>query len=403
MSTSILYHGFGVREYRYLKTEYGASGIVFHIEKAAEKQCCAKCGSQDVIKKGSVVRRLRTLPIGKHTVWLAVHVSRLFCRDCSVLRQAALSLSLPKKQWTKQLGRYIVEMLRCMTVEDIARHLGMSWVTVRDIHVWALQKRFPRKHLRRLRCLGIDEIAVKKGHRYLTIIVDLESGEVVHVTEGRSIASVEPFFKRLRRSGARIEAIAMDMWPAFISVVEKWLPASAIVFDRYHVIAEYNRMLDVLRRAEAAAAQKEEKYVYKGVRYLLLKGQEKIEDGSSARKRLDHLLEINTTLHAAYVLKEELRSLWSCSDRSTAEAYLLEWFAKAWSSGVALVKSFANKIATHWKGILNYFDHPITTGPVEGINNKIKVLKRMAYGFRNLEYFKLRIYALHETRYALLG
>jgi transposase len=356
-----------------------------------------------VIKKGSVVRRLRTLPIGKRTVWLAVHVSRLFCRDCSALRQAALGLSLAKKHWTKQLGRYIVEMLRCMTVEDIARHLGMSWVTVRDIHVWALNKRFPRKHFRQLRCLGIDEIAVKKGHRYLTIVVDLESGEVVHVAEGRSIASVEPFFKRLRRSGARIEAIAMDMWPAFISAAKKWFPGSAIVFDRYHVIAEYNRMLDVLRRAEAAAAQKEEKHVYKGVRYLLLKGQEKIEDGSSARKRLDHLLEVNATLHAAYVLKEELRSLWGCSDRPTAEAYLSEWLAKAWSSGVALVKAFANKIATHWKGILNYFDYPITTGPVEGINNKIKVLKRMAYGFRNLEYFKLRIYALHETRYALLG
>jgi len=403
MSTSILYHGFGVRGYKYLKTEYREGAVIFHIEKAAEKQCCAACGSHSVIKKGRVVREIKTLPIGRKKVFLALHLHRLLCLSCGALKLEPLLVAIPKKRWTKALGRYVVELLKRATVQDVAMHLGMSWDTVKQIHTWALKRKFKRRRIKQLRCIGVDEIAVRKGHHYLTVVVDLQSGQVVWVSEGRTIESLEPFLKRLKQARASIEAIAMDMWPAYISAVLKHYSYKVIVFDRYHVVADCNKVIDELRRQEAAAASKDDKAVYKGVRYLLLKAGEKIKDGTKARARLERLLSLNQSLNTAYIMKEELRAFWNCDSRHEAEHYLFNWLQKAWASGIPLLKHLANKLAAHRTGLLNYFDHRITTGKVEGLNNKIKTLKRQAYGYRNVEYFKLRIYFLHESRYALIG
>ena len=403
MSTSILYHGFGVCEYRYLKTEYRDGTLIFHMEKSSDKQRCAGCGSRDVIKKGKFVRKIRTLPIGAKGVFLVIHLHRLLCRSCGALKLEPLLVSFPRKRWTKVLGRYVVELIKRATVEDVARHLGMSWDTVKEIHTWALESKFKRRRIKHLKYLGVDELSISKGHRYLTIVVDLESGQVVWVAKGRKASSLEPFLRRLKRVGASIKAIAMDMWPAYITAVLQYYPYQVIVFDRYHIISDYNKVLDELRRQEAAAAPESHKDVYKGVRYLLLKGSEKIEDGTVARAKLDRLLALNKNLSIAYILKEELRDLWSCVSRQDAARYLYNWFQKAWSSGITLLQKFADKLAAHRTGILNYFDHHVTTGKVEAINNKIKVLKRRAYGYRNVEYFKLRIYFLHESRYALVG
>lgn len=403
MSTSIMYHGFGVRCYRYLRTEFVGGSLIFHIEKSSGKRRCADCGSADVLLKGRVSRRLRTLPIGKKAVFFQVHLHRLRCRSCGVLKLEPLLVSDPKRRWTKALGRYVLGLVSCMTIKDVARHLGMSWGTVKEMHVTALRLRLKRRRLGHLRLIGVDEVAIRKGHSYLTVVVDLETGEVVWVGEGRKIESLEPFLKKLRRARAPIEAVAMDMWPAYIRTVERHLDPKVIVFDRYHIIADYNRALDAIRTSEAAKAQKEDRAVFKGIRYLLLKGQEKIAEDGDARERLNQLLAINQTLSTAYILKEELRRFWRCRDPEQARIFITNWLAEAWASGIDLLVRFANKLVRHLEGILNYFEHRITTGKVEGINNKIKVLKRQAYGYRDTEYFKLRIYFLHESRYALLG
>ncbi len=403
MSTSILYHGFGVRGYRYIKTEYREGAIIFHIEKSPYNQSCADCGSRKVTKKGHKLRHIKTLPIGRRKVFLAVHLHRISCQCCGSLKLEPLLLSFPKKRWTKSLGRYIVELLRRATVEDVARHLGMSWDTIKDIHVWALKLKYKKRRIKHLRYLGVDEIAVHKGHRYLTVVMDLETGQVVWVAENRDSSSIEPFLKRLKKVSANIKAIAMDMWPAYINAALKYYSYKIIVFDHYHVISNYNKMLDELRRKEVAAAPKTQQGVYVGVRYLLLKGKEKIEDNATAKAKLDQLLSLNKSLNTAYVMKEELRGLWSCESRKEAEKYFDNWVKKSWASGIKPLIKFANSLAGHRLGILNYFDHRITTGKVEGINNKIKTLKRQAYGYRDMEYFKLRIYNLHESRYSLIG
>jgi transposase len=403
MSTSLIYHAFGAVGYHYLKTEYRESSIFIHIEKKRKYQYCADCKSRNTIKKGCVKRELKTVPIGKKSVYLVVHLHRLYCGDCGALKLEPLFLSLPKKHWTKSLGRYVLELLRFATIEDVSKHLGMSWDTIKEIHVGALRKKVKKRKIKHLKQLGIDEIAVKKGHSYLTVVVDLDTGQVVWVAQGRKASSVEEFFKKLKQVHAPIKAIAIDMWPAYIKAVLKYYSYDVLVFDRYHIISECNKMIDELRRKEAQTVEKTDKNVFKGVRYLLLKGQEKIENDYKAKYRLQRLLEINQSLNTAYILKEELRELWHCTSLKEAEDYLDDWLKKAWASGVTLIKKFATMLASHRVGILNYFNHPITTGPVEGINNKIKVLKRKAYGYRDIEYFKMRIYFLHESRYALIG
>ena len=403
MSTSILYHGFGVRDYKYLKTEYFGGEVIFHVEKAPGRVRCAGCKSSHVIKFGRVDRRIRTVPIGQRRVWLMLHLHRLRCWDCGRIALEPVLLAFARKHWTQHLGRYILELLKHATVQDVAEHLDMSWDTVKEIHAWALTQQFRKRRIQHLEYLGVDEIAVCKGHKYLTIVVDLQSGEVVWVAEARQITSLEPFLKRLKRAKAPIKAIAMDMWPAYIGAVLRYYPSEVIVFDRYHVISDFNKVLDELRRQEAAAAPEVYRGAYLGVRYLLLKGQEKIQDRPEAQAKLQRLLSLNQTLNTAYILKEELRDLWNCPARPEATRYLKDWLQKAEASGIRLLQQFAKTLAAHRCGILNYFDHRITTGKVEGINNKIKVLKRQAYGFRDMAYFKLRIYFLHQSTYALVG
>ena len=364
MSTSILYHGFGVRHYRYMRTEFTGGSVIFHIEKSPGKRRCANCRSRDIVLKGRIRRKLRTLPIGKKKVFLHVHLHRLLCRSCGLLKLEPLLLSDPKRRWTRTLGQYVLGLLSCMTIEDVSRHLGMSWGTIKEIHVQALVTRLKRRRLRHLRVIGVDEVAVRKGHNYLTVVVDLETGEVVWVAEGRKTEALEPFLRKLKRARAKIEAVAMDMWPAYIKAVTTHFGRDVIVFDRYHIMADYNKTLDLIRTTEAAKAQEEDKAVFKGVRYLLLKGSEKIAEDWDARKRLEELPAVNETISIAYILKEELRLFWRCRNLDEARTFLSNWLSTAWASGIDLLSKFANKFGPayvwaaqlfrsprhHWKG-----------------------------------------------------
>jgi len=405
MSTSILYHCFGVSQYQNFKIDYQGGAVIFHIAKLHHKQRCVSCGSRDVIHKGKKVRILRTLPIGKKPVFLAVHRQRLECKSCGAIRYESLNIALPKKHWTIALGRYVIELLRFCTVKDVAKLLGMSWNTIKEIHFLHLQKKFKNQklsNLENLEYLGVDEIAVRKGHSYMTIAVNLATGEVVWVCEGRAKSSFEPFIKKLKRRKTPIKAIAMDMWKPYINTVKEHYSEDIIVFDKYHIVSACNKMLDRLRTELAQEAEKADKNVYKGTRYLLLEGSEKIV-GEKSRAKLDELLQLNNSLSKAYILKEQLRRLWDCTNQEDAIEKLNQWLLTAGESAVNPIIKFAKTITRHYFGIVNYFKHRITNAKVEGINNKIKTMKRQAYGFRDNEYFKLRIYFINKARYSLVG
>ena len=404
MSTSLLYHGFGIRGYRYVRTEYIEGGVVFTIEQNPTTHRCPICGGKDTILKGGVVRRFRGLPIGSRKVTIVFRVPRIKCRDCKAVRQTPIAFADPRRSYTQSFAQYVLELARMMTIRDVALHLGVSWDVVKEIVKHDLQKRFSRPKLKDVRQIAIDEISIGKGHRYLTLVLDLESGAVVHVGQGKGGDALKAFWTRLGRGRAKIEAVAIDMSPAYIQAVLTHLPQATLVFDRFHVIKLYNQKLSDLRRTLYHTIQEGlEKKALKGVRWLLLKRPENLEPTRREPQRLQEALRLNEPLAIAYYLKEELSEIWEQEDQETAQALLMDWITFAESTGIRMLHDFAKTLRLHAWGILAYYDHPISTGPLEGTNNKIKTMKRQAYGFRDQEFLRLKILAIHESKYALVG
>jgi len=248
MSTSLLYHAFGVCGYRCVKSEFIGGKVVFTVEPEQKTLSCTVCGSTEVIRRGEVQREFHTLPIGSRQVTLQARIPRLECYECNTVRQAAIGFAEPRRTYTKSFERYVLELSQSMTILDVAKHLNVSWDVVKDIQKRNLNKHFSKPKLKHLTRLAIDEIAVSKGHRYLTVVLDLESGAVVFVGDGKGGDALLPFWKRLRASHAKIKAVATDMSPAYIDAVTTHLPRAALVFDRFHVMKLYNEKLSQLRR-----------------------------------------------------------------------------------------------------------------------------------------------------------
>jgi transposase len=404
MSTSLLYHGFGVRGYRCMKTEYAEGGVTFTIARPRESYRCPECGSDDVIGRGRNARRLRTLPIGSKPVYLMLAVPRVECRRCGVVRQLAIGFADRRFSYTRSFERYALELSRQMTIKDVANHLNVSWDVIKEIQKRNLMRRFAKPKLKHLRQIAIDEISTGKGQKYVTIVLDLQSGAVVHVGRGKGGDALKPFWKRLRASGAKVEAVATDMSLAYIEAVTKNLPKATLVCDRFHVIKLYNDKLSALRRALYHQLKDSlQKDVLKGVRWLLLKKTENLDDTRNEPERLREALRLNEPLATAYYLKDALNEIWEQDDQETAQALLMDWIVQAESTRIPILTSFARTLRFHAWRILAWYDYQISTGPLEGTNNKIKTMKRQAYGFRDPEFLKLKILSIHETKYALVG
>jgi len=404
MSTSLLYHGFGIRGYQYVKTAYEAGRVTFTIRQERGDLRCAACGSRRVVRRGFQSRCFRSLPLGSRAVQIELDVPRVGCADCGEVRQAPVDFADERRTYTHAFERYVLELSHHMTIRDVAEHLGVGWDLVKGIQKRSLSRRFRRVELKHLRRIAIDEISIGRGHRYLTVVLDLQSGAVVFVGDGKGAEALQPFWKRLKRCRAKIEAVAMDMPPAYISAVQTHLSKAVIVFDHFHVLKLFNDHLSDLRRQVYREAKEQlHKEVLKGTRWLLLKNPENLDNTRDEAKRLHEALTLNQPLATAYYMREDLRRVWEQSDRSAAQRVLDDWIRRAEGSGIRTLIRFAHTLAAHRSGILNYYRYRISTGPLEGTNTKIRVLQRKAYGFRDTEFFKLKIYALHETRYELVG
>jgi transposase len=404
MSTSLLYHAFGIRGYDYVRTQYQDGQVIFTIAQDPEDCRCPACGSRQVISRGHVERRFRNVPIGSRPTAVVLPIPRVECHACGAVRQVEVPFADPRRSYTKSFQRYALELSRSMTILDVARHLDVGWDTIKDIQKRDLARRYAKPKLKHLRAIAIDEIAVASGHRYLTVVMDLDSGAVVFVGDGKGADALKPFWKRLRPSGAKIEAVAMDMSGAYQAAVRKHLPKAVIVFDHFHVVKLFNDKLSELRRAlYREATEVQHKEVLKGTRWLLLKNAENLDPEKDEKKRLMEALKLNEPLATAYYLKEDLRRFWEQPGKRFATTFLDGWIRRAEASGIKILQQMAKTLAAHRSGLLAYYDVMISSGPMEGTNNKIKTMKRQAYGFRDREFFKLKILAIHETKYALVG
>lgn len=405
MSNWMLYHVWGIRGYQVVRTErIDRQSVLVSLRATEQVLRCPCCNQKDVVRKGVNVRLFRGTPVGGKQVWFEAAVPRVHCPRCQVTRQVRISFAEAKRRYTRQFGRYALELAQITTTQHAAEHLGVSWDTIRDIEARYLGKKYSRPKLKHLRQIAIDEIYLGRGVKYLTVVLDLDSGAIVFIGQGKGAAALDPFWKRLAGSKARIAAVAADMSPAYALAVHHHLPDAVLVNDRFHVIKLYNELLTELRRELYREAHTPlQKQVLKGTRWLLLKRLDNLDQQRKEPERLLEALKLNQSLAIAYYLRDDLNQLWEQPDRTTAARWLDDWLEDAEQSGVRLLQKFAQTLSARRNSLLAWYDYPISTGPLEAVNNKIKFLNRQAFGYRNQEFFRLKLFALHNARYALIG
>jgi transposase len=335
-------------------------------------------------------RIIRDLSMSDRQVWLQVDYRKIWCPRCGKTRVEHLSFCDSPRRLTNRLRRYIYDLCKIMPVSDVAEHLDLDPKTVKAVDQEFLQEEFGRTDYEGLRLLAIDEIAVKKGQHYMTVVLDYLSGRVVWTGEGHDKDTLDRFFAGMSESQkAGIEAVAIDMWDAYINRVQHHCPKALIVFDLFHVVKTYGRVIDEVRRAEVRKAVGPMKEVVKGSRYLLLKNRENLRPDQA--DRLDELLKLNANLNAVYALKDQLKMIYHYRHEAPAKAALDQWCAMASRLDNHWMTQFIKTLRHYEYGILNHCRFSIGTSRLEGVNNKIKVIKRKAYGFHDPTYFGLKI------------
>lgn len=413
MSAGAVYQALGLDGYEVFEVHEDQDELLMLVAWPREQWRCPACGSRDVHCHDWKTRHWRSAPVGLKPTRVVMDVPRLRCQQCSAVRRHQPAFSSGQVRHTLAFERYAAELLKYLTINDVTQHLGISWHTAAEIDKRRLEE-LPRPKLRTLKRLAIDEIYSGKRHGFLTVVLDLDSGVVVHVGDGKGEAALKGFFCRLKQARAKIEAVAIDMSGGYVAALKKHLPQVPFVFDRFHVVKLMNgKLTDLRRELHREATDALQKEVLKGTRWLLLMGEDTLDSPQrvakrkpgqpSDREKLDAALKLNAPLATAYYLKEKLRLFWEQSDRQAAERYLDAWCAQAESSGIRVLHTMANTLRTHRAGLLAWYDHPISTGPLEGTNNKIKIIQHRAYGYRNREHFRLRILTLHHTRHRLTG
>ena len=389
----------GWKGYRVANTTTTGTGTDKRIEielvpKFQDELLCPACGERCTGIHETTRRIIRDLPILDARTYLNVHRRRLVCPQCGPVLESLPWLTKYARVTTR-LAESVARLCCAVTIKHVAEFFGLSWDQVKEIDKRSLQQRFGTVDFSGVEIIGMDEFALRKGHRYATVIVEPHRKEVLFVAKGRGRESLRPFFTLLGPEGCkRLKAVAMDMNGAFEEEVKAHAPQAAIVYDLFHVVAKYGReVLDRVRNAEAIRLKddKKSRKVIRTARWLMLRNSRNLKGDDMLR--LQELLEANQTLLKIYLLKEDLKQLWRFNRVEEAELFWEQWHRRATESKIPQLILFANRLQGYLQGILNHCLWKLHTGILEGINNKIKVIKRMAYGFRDHDYFFLKIRA----------
>lgn len=296
---------------------------------------------------------------------------------------------------TQRFAMRVGAMCREMTVKAVAEFERLHQSTVKDLDTLYMRKQVARAGRPSPRVIGVDEISIRKGHEYRIVVSDLEQERPIWVGgEGRKEADLDLFFEDLGRKRARrIELVVMDMWKPFHNSVRRNVPQARIIFDKFHILRHLSDAMDKVRRREYSRVAGKARSYIKGQRYTLLSHWENLT--LEGRRALRKLLKANRRIHVAYLLKETFGQLWDYSTEGWARAFFDRWKDALKWQRLKPYEKFAAMIERHWYGIAAYC-HPenkCSLGMVEGLNNKIRVLQRRAYGYRDEEYLKLKIVA----------
>lgn len=352
---------------------------------------CHACGCSDGSVHSKGYRRVvRDLNMAGAETWLQVEYRKVWCPDCNGARVERLSCCGASHRVTDRMARYIYELCKQLSVKAVAEHLGLDPKTIRAVDRTFLEEEFGQTDYSDLSIIAIDEIALKKGHCYMTVVLDYMTGRVVWMGENRDKDTVDLFFSGMTpEQKALIKAVAMDMWQPYLNRIRHHCPDALIVYDFFHLVRSFGLVIDKVRRAEYKKADDEGKAVLKGSRYVLLKNAVNLT--KNQRAKLKEVLAVNKTLTAMYILKDQLKELYHYKDRRRCAKAVDAWCEMAEEIEGPKMAAFVRHIRKHKPEILNHCDYSIGTSRLEGVNNKIKLIKRRAYGYHDSQYFALKI------------
>jgi transposase len=413
------WEGFEIVGVRRHHPEHGPPTVEIELGRlAGVAPRCGRCGRVVSVVHDVTVRRVRELPILDAATWLLVPHARLRCPECGPTAERLPWLDRYARV-TKRFAESVARLAQVVAIQHVADYFGLSWDTVKAIDKAAIEARLTAagaldlSGLGPVRQIAIDEFAIHRGHRYATVVLQPETRRVLWVGPGRRREDLRPFFALLGPERCRLlEAVVIDMSEAYELETRAHCPQAAIVYDLFHVLAKYgadvidrvrtdetSRVADVGRRAGlgtgagglSVRAARARRAVIKGTRWLLLRNPTALRPAE--RVRLREVLALNRRLWVVYVLKEGLKALWRYRAPWVARRAWDEWYAWATRSRIPALVRFARRLKPKLPGILAHCRYPLHTSMLEGVMNKIKVIKRMAYGFRDDEYFFLKIRA----------
>ena len=355
-----------------------------------------RCGVCDTLVCGIYdrkVHRVRDLSCGDARIYLEFELRRVWCRRCGAVKQERLPWLADSPFYTKRFAFFVGRRCRAETITDVARESHLDWRAIKE-----LDKQYMREQLRRIgtpgpKAIGIDEISIRKGHTYRIVVSDLIRRRPIWFGgEDRSEASMAQFYDWLGDKKSRgIRLAVMDMWKPFRNATLARAPQAAILFDKFHIMRHLGEALDKVRKSEYARLSGKDRRYIKGQKYTLLSRHENLT--LEGRKSLKTLLAANKRLNTAYLLKESFGQLWDYEREGWARRFFENWRASLKWQRLKPYEKFAEMIDRHWDGIAAYCkpENKVSLGFVEGLNNKIRVIQRRAYGLRDQEYLRLKI------------
>ena len=347
-------------------------------------------------KKGKVnslaKKTVRDIPIFGFKTFVQVERAQVRLPG-NIRRLESLSFTDSHCFYTLRFCYLVSGLCRHMSIQAVARHLNLRWEAVKNMDRHCLEQTLPDllpEELKDLNYIGVDEVARAKGHDYMTVIYDMESGHLIGVEKGRKAEVLIDYLKRIPKEVRQgIKAVAMDMGRSYQKAVREMLPQADIVFDRFHVMQNYSKVIKNQRRSEFKKAAEGDKELIKGSLYLLLKNPDKLSDKQQVD--LNELLEKNSNLNRIYILKEQLQALWSMSSIQGMQVALENWCKAAETTNMYYLHKFADSLRNHRTGICNYAKHQLTSGRIEAGNVAVGMIRKRARGIKDSEYFKLKI------------
>ncbi|MBC2724608.1 MAG: ISL3 family transposase [Desulfosporosinus sp.] len=351
---------------------------------------CSLCSKKRPRRDTLHPRRWRHVKLWGIETLITYSPRRVNCPDCGIVVEK-IPWSLGKSSLSLPLIDTLQRMSKHLSFNDVARLFGVSWNTVRASVKQAVEFGLAARSVGDLLYIGVDEIASRKGHTYVTMVYDLTEKKLLAMAPGRNEISLYKCFQELGKSLMNKPlVVCCDMWRPYIKIIREDLhPETTVVFDKFHIIRNLLRAVDEVRREEYHEKKKSNPNLLKRTRYLWLKNPQNLKPVE--RQRLGALEKLNLKVNRAYLLKESLREFWQCESRDEGEKFLRKWFWWATHSRLKPMRNFAWSVRKHQDGILSWFDVPISNGAVEGMNGKAKAVMRRAYGFRTFEMLRLAL------------